>query len=1484
MPLLRDPGKESARLAALRALGVLDTPADSALDALVRAAAALCDAPISLVSLIDAERQWFKANHGLPDVAETPRDWSFCSHAIATGLPMEVPDASRDARFAVNPLVTGDPGIRFYFGVPLALTGGERVGTLCVIDRVPRRLSSTQRLALGELGTAVTRLLERQPVLPGLDQGLRQRALEELAASSSQSILLTDAAGRTVWANKAFTELSGYPLAELIGRRPGTLLQTAETDPAAVARIRAAMAARQICQVDLLNVRRDGRRYWTALEIHPVFRQHGGLAGFIGFQQDITARKQIEQQLAESRLLLEQAAGAANFGAGYLDLASGRICWDPLCARMFDVAADFEPTLDGCLALLSTESAERFRTALARSIATRETMSVEMLRILPDGAERWLQVSGRIEFREEQPLRLIGGLLDVTARKRVEQELADSQAFLEQAVNVLDFAPWRLDARTGAVRWEQNSWRILGMPADFVPTLDNCLDFYPDAVVRADVAQRVQDAILTRQPFDFEAPIRTGDGRDLWVRVVGKPELDETGQVIGVIGGTLDISRQHALQQELTETRRFLEQAGRIAGVGAYRVDLEAGITEWSPQTCRMHDVPEDFRPTLEQAIAFYAPEERPMVERLVGEAIAQEGRFEFELPLVTARGRRIWVHATGEVFHEADGRRVLVGGVVDVTAQHLQRQALEESHRRIALANAAGGIGTWEWRIAEGVLYWDEGTTLLMGAPTTDASTGVAQWMSLIHPDDRERVGTALEAVLAGTGADWAIEFRTADGGDHDRHLATAARIQRDAAGQPRTITGVTWDITEQRQLTDRLQTQAEEMRWQLALGAAITRAQRAFIHEAEPHRAYDALLEDLLALTGSDYGFVGEVHHEAGHPILRTRAVTDLSWDEDSRQLLARIHTDGLDFRRLGTLISAPLLSGEPLLSSDPALDPRRGGLPPGHPPLHNFLAIPVLDTAGVVAMVGLANRPAGFDLGLIEQLQPLLATIGQLVRAEAAMRTSREGKQRLAATIEAARVGTWEWNVQTGELLINERWAGMLGYSVADLMPTSIGTWYQLGHPQDLERAHALLLANFRNEFDYYDSEFRLRHKAGHWVWVHARGRIASRDGSDRPLKMYGTHTDITERKRAEAGLLQNEARLRALFELSPVGITLQDVETRKVLDANPAILQMLGFSHEEHLQHDGGALTPPEQQEDSLRELRKLLESGSYGPLEKELYHKDGSRVPVRLQGRSFRDDDGRPLVWSMIEDLSHSRRVDRMKREFVSVVSHELRTPLTALRGALGLLKRLPASTTGPGAELLGIAEQNCLRLGFLVDDLLDMERLTTGKLRLELTAVPVAPLLNEATGSHRTYLSGRHGSIRVVEPVPAVAVQADRQRLIQVLSNLLSNALKFSPPGGVVDLGVDQLGQRLRFWVQDQGPGIPEDFRERIFERFAQADASDTRRMGGSGLGLAIVRELMQLMDGRVGFVSEPGRGARFWIDLPIAESDLSTTLTEGAR
>ena len=183
MPLLPTDDSDTARVAALRLLGQLDSAPQAAFDALVKAASLVCDVPISLISLVDAQRQWFKANIGLQEVAQTSRDVAFCDHTIRSDALLEVPDARLDSRFANNPLVTGQPGIRFYAGMPLRLADGHRVGTLCVIDRQARRLSDQQRELLACLGQAASRLLDLQRPDPALAQATR--ALAEQAGEMS---------------------------------------------------------------------------------------------------------------------------------------------------------------------------------------------------------------------------------------------------------------------------------------------------------------------------------------------------------------------------------------------------------------------------------------------------------------------------------------------------------------------------------------------------------------------------------------------------------------------------------------------------------------------------------------------------------------------------------------------------------------------------------------------------------------------------------------------------------------------------------------------------------------------------------------------------------------------------------------------------------------------------------------------------------------------------------------------------------------------------------------------------------------------------------------------------------------------------------------------------------------------------------------------------------------------------------------------------
>lgn len=234
--------------------------------------------------------------------------------------------------------------------------------------------------------------------------------------------------------------------------------------------------------------------------------------------------------------------------------------------------------------------------------------------------------------------------------------------------------------------------------------------------------------------------------------------------------------------------------------------------------------------------------------------------------------------------------------------------------------------------------------------------------------------------------------------------------------------------------------------------------------------------------------------------------------------------------------------------------------------------------------------------------------------------------------------------------------------------------------------------------------------------------------------------------------------------------------------------------------------------------------------------------------------------------------------DRMKKEFVSTVSHELRTPLTSIGGALGLLAGGVLGEIPPKAKhVLDIANKNSQRLAHLIDDLLDMEKLVAGKMRLDLEPQWLTPLVEQAIEANRAYAEQYQVRLLLAACEDNVKVMADTMRLQQVVTNFLSNAAKFSPHGGQVEVNILRRTDSVRVEVIDHGRGIPAEFRTRIFQKFAQADSSDTRQKGGTGLGLAISKELIERMNGQVGFDSKEGQGALFYFELPIWKAGTET-------
>lgn len=325
-----------------------------------------------------------------------------------------------------------------------------------------------------------------------------------------------------------------------------------------------------------------------------------------------------------------------------------------------------------------------------------------------------------------------------------------------------------------------------------------------------------------------------------------------------------------------------------------------------------------------------------------------------------------------------------------------------------------------------------------------------------------------------------------------------------------------------------------------------AISRVQSLFIDDAEAETVFDVMLRELLTLTGSEYGFIGEVLFDTTQqPYLRTHAITDLAWNEETRALKTR-QVPNLEFGNLKTLFGHVMTTGQVVISNDPLHDPHAGGLPTGHPSMHAFLGVPIHRSQGLIGMVGVANRPGGYDETVVADLEPFLATCAQLMdgyrqrrlRAEAET-ALRESEDRFRAAVQGANEGIWDWNLKTNGVYFSPRWKAMLGYEDHEIAP-AYGEWESRLHPDDRDGTLATLNRCLTGKAERYDVEFRLRKKNGDYCWIHACGSL--RYGPDGcPVRMVGSHEDITERRQEEA--LQ-KAEKQAL-ELVAKGSTLTDV---------------------------------------------------------------------------------------------------------------------------------------------------------------------------------------------------------------------------------------------------------------------------------------------------------------------------------------------------
>jgi len=377
-----------------------------------------------------------------------------------------------------------------------------------------------------------------------------------------------------------------------------------------------------------------------------------------------------------------------------------------------------------------------------------------------------------------------------------------------------------------------------------------------------------------------------------------------------------------------------------------------------------------------------------------------------------------------------------------------------------------------------------------------------------------------------------------------------------------------------------------------------------------------------------------------------------------------------------------------------------------------------------------------------------------------------------------------------------------------------------------------------------------------------WMDASGQVGG-------IVMFTE--SITARKQAEAALRTNDELLRVAMDKAPIGKALVSAEGH-FIKVNPALCQLLGYTETELLARDFQSITHPEDLGSDLEKLGGLLEGRSVSyQMEKRYIHREGRVIWAQLSVSMVRKPNGDcNFLVAQIQDITERKGMERIKDEFVSVVSHELRTPLTSIRASLGLITAMrDVELPAPVQRLVDISQSNVERLVALVNDILDLDKLALGQMRFELADESLAFITHQAVMAAEA--GARKVDVRIaLEYIdPSIVVYVDAERFRQVLANLLSNAVKFSPANAEVEVGAELRNDTVRVFVRDHGDGIPEEFRDRIFGKFAQAESGASRQKGGTGLGLHITRQLVEQMNGTIGFVTRPGLGTTFWVEFP---------------
>jgi PAS domain S-box-containing protein len=937
---------------------------DAKFDQITKILAQICNTKFAFISLVNRDHLLFTSTYGL-ETKEVPREFSFCSHTILGNDLFEVHDVKQDERFKNHALCINKPHIRFYAGVPLITSDKVKLGTLSVLDSEVKQLTPYQQETLKIFARHVVDVYELRIKDKTLNTQLQESFILKNGIEAHAIVARTDKSGKIIYVNDLFCQISKYSKDELVGKNH-SLVNSGHHPKSFFKEMWNTILAKKTWKGEIKNRAKDGSYYWVDTTIIPITSVTGETEGFISFRYEITKRKLIELELKEANHKLDSIVTEMDDVVWSVSVPDNKtLLLTPSVEKLYDISYEeivHDPTL--CHKLIYEEDVHVIEK-MCKELNELGHYHEEYRIITRSGNLKWVSNKGKIiTDAQDQSIRVDRFITDITERKFAEQHLIESEANLKEAHSIAKLGRWELDLVFNHLYWSDSVFEIFEIDQKrFGATYEGFLN-----AIHPDDRQVVNDAytrsLETKQSYMIVHRLLMPDGRIKWLKESCRTEYDETGKALRSVGVVQEITESKLAELELLRTKDLLDRTSRVAQIGGWELDIPTNVANWTDITCAIHEVKPGYIPNVTTAFNFYKEGySRELIKSLVHHAIEDGAGFDTELQIITALGKLRWVHVIGEVEFSGNKTVRLYGTVQDITEK---RNAEDEIKRVSTELNKFFDLPLSYLAIAfrDGTLKKVNSTWLNLGYPKEEILS--RKFLDFVHPEDFENTFEELNKLQNGT-INVRFENRCLKKDGRVVHLEWAA------SSEPQTgaLYFSAMDVTERKN--------REEITF------LISHVRSRFIEmSASKEKFFDYLLNKILDLTDSEYGFIGEILENKQGKYLKTFSITDISWSEESKAFYQSHAPAGLEFNNLETLFGEVIKTGDLLIANSAFNHPKASGIPKGHPPLNRFMGIPIIHNGRMIAMAGVANKKDEYKLEEYLFLKPFFELVGEMIHS--------------------------------------------------------------------------------------------------------------------------------------------------------------------------------------------------------------------------------------------------------------------------------------------------------------------------------------------------------------------------------------------------------------------------------------------------------------------------------------------------------------------